>query len=148
MDHYGLPSERRIPMAAPRFAAGQVNRMLTQVYEGMTVCDQAGDKIGTVEYVYLGELTEADEEEYGFGASTASALGSSEGSLIEEFARDVILTEQVPDTLRDWLLHQGFIRINSTGFFAADRYATPAQIASISNDHVMLRVSRNELIKA
>jgi len=134
-------------MAAPRFEAGQVNHMLTQVYEGMTVCDQAGDKIGTVEYVYLGELTEADEA-YGFVGSTAPAFGSSEGSLIEELARDVILTEQVPDTLRDWLLHQGFIRINSTGFFAVDRYATPEQIASISNDHVMLRVSRNELIKA
>jgi len=135
-------------VVAPRFGAEQVNGRLTQVYEGMTVYDQTGDKIGTVEYVYCGKLTEADEEEYGFGVPTSFAFDSSEVSLIEEFTRDVVLSEQVPETWRQWLLHQGFIRIDSAGLFAADRYATPDQIANVSDDRVRLRVSRNELIKA
>jgi hypothetical protein len=112
----------------------------------MAVYDQTGNKIGTVEYVYLGELTEPDEE---FGQEQlASTLESSDGSLIEDFARAIVLTEQVSDTLRERLLCHGFMRINSTGFFSADRYVMPTQIASVADDRIMLCVSREKLIKA
>jgi hypothetical protein len=40
---------------------------------------------------------------------------------------------------RQHLLRHGFIRIDSTGLFAADRYVTPDQIADVSVDHVTLR---------
>jgi hypothetical protein len=133
-------------MAEPRFESGQLSRILLQVYEGMAVYDQTGNKIGTVEYVYLGELTEQDEE---FGQEQlASTLESSDGSLIEDFARAIVLTEQVSDTLRERLLCHGFMRINSTGFFSADRYVMPTQIASVADDRIMLCVSREKLIKA
>jgi hypothetical protein len=133
-------------MAEPRFESGQLSRILLQVYEGMAVYDQTGNKIGTVEYVYLGELTEPDEE---FGQEQlASTLESSDGSLIEDFARAIVLTEQVSDTLRERLLCHGFMRINSTGFFSADRYVMPTQIASVADDRIMLCVSREKLIKA
>jgi hypothetical protein len=133
-------------MAEPRFESGQVSRILLQVYEGMPVHDQTGSKIGTVEYVYLGELSEPDEE---FGQGQLSAtLESSEGSLIEDFAKAIVLTEQVSDALRERFLCHGFMRINSTGFFSADRYVMPTQIASVADDRVMLCVSREKLIKA
>jgi hypothetical protein len=134
-------------MAEPRFEAERVNPILTQVYEGMKVYDRMGDKIGTVEYVYLGELTEPDEE-YEQGPDSPSAFDGSEGSLIEDFARAIALTQQVSDAWRERLLCYGFIRINSTGFFAADRYATPEQIANVADHRVMLCVNRNELLKA
>jgi hypothetical protein len=111
------------------------------------VYDQRGDKIGTVEYVYLGELTEVDEK-FGPGEFTSSIVDGSEGSLIEEFARAIVLTEQVPDIWRERLLSHGFIRISKTGLFTADRYAMPAQIASVTDDRVTLCVSRDRLIKA
>jgi hypothetical protein len=133
-------------MAEPRFESGQVGRILLQVYEGMPVYDQTGNRIGTVEYVYLGELSEPDEE-FGQG-QLSSTLESSEGSLIEDFAKAIVLTEQVSDTLRERLLCHGFMRITSTGFFSADRYVMPAQIASVADDRVMLCVSREKLIKA
>ena len=133
-------------MAEPQFESGQISRILLQVYEGMPVYDQMGNKIGTVEYVYLGELTEPDEE-FGEG-QLSSTFESSEGSLIEDFAKAIVLTEQVSDTLRERLLCHGFMRINSTGFFSADRYVLPTQIASVADDRVMLCVSREKLIKA
>jgi sporulation protein YlmC with PRC-barrel domain len=134
-------------MAGARFESGQVSRILQQIYEGMPVYDQRGDKIGTVEYVYLGELTEVDEK-FGPGEFTSSIVDGSEGSLIEEFARAIVLTEQVPDIWRERLLSHGFIRISKTGLFTADRYAMPAQIASVTDDRVTLCVSRDRLIKA
>jgi hypothetical protein len=133
-------------MTRQLFDSGQGHPLLRQIYEGMRVYDRTAGKIGTVEYVYLGELTDADDE-HGQRPATPSVIGSHERSLIEDFARDVALTDHVPDPLREQLLRHGFIRINSAGLFTADRYAKPEQIASVSDDGVTLRVSRDELIK-
>jgi hypothetical protein len=134
-------------MPAPQFESEQVHPILLQVYEGMPVYDQSGDKIGTVEYVYLGEVAEVFED-FSPREQTSSTLNSKDGSLIEEFAKAILLTERVSDVWRERLLSYGFIRINSTGLFAADRYAMPSQIASVVDHHVMLCVNRNELIKS
>jgi hypothetical protein len=133
-------------MAEQRFDAGQGHPLLKQIYEGMTVYDATGDKIGTVEYVHIGALTE-EAEERGQGPATTPSPGMGEHSLIEDFARAIAPSDRVPEVLRRRLLRHGFIRINSTGLFAADRYVMPAQIASVSADRVLLRVSRDELIK-
>ena len=134
-------------MLGPQFESEQVDPVLAQIYEGMAVHDQTGKRIGTVEYVYLGEVAES-REEYGYNGQTPSTPASSEGSLIEEFANAILLTERVPDVWRRWLLSYGFIRINGSGLFAADRYALPSQIAGVVDDRVLLYVDRDELIKA
>jgi hypothetical protein len=134
-------------MAGPQFESGQISRILQQINEGMPVYDRRGDKIGTVEYVYLGELTDVDET-YGPEESSSSLVDGSEGSLIEEFARAIVLTEQIPDFWRERLLSHGFIRISSTGLFTANRYVMPAQIACVSDNRIMLCVSKDRLIKA
>ena len=134
-------------MSGPQFDSEQINPLLLQVYEGMAVHDWTGNKIGTVEYVYLGEVTEAPEE-FGYKDHTTSPLTGSEGSLIEEFATAILLTEQVSDIWRERLLSYGFIRISSTGLFTSNRYAIPSQIASVADDRVLLCVDQNELIKA
>jgi hypothetical protein len=122
------------------------SRILTQIYEGMTVYDRSGDKIGTVEYVYLGAVNE-EADKRGGGPGTASSPGEPESSLIEDFAKAILPTDQVPEPLRQRLIRQGFIRIDSTGLFSADRYVMPDQIADVSKDRISLRVSRDELIK-
>jgi len=122
------------------------SRILTQIYERMTVYDRAGDKIGTVEHVYLGAVSE-EADKHGGGRGTASSPGRSESSLIEDFARAIFPADQVPEPLRQRLLRHGFIRIDSTSLFAADRYVMPDQIADVSEDRVTLRVTRDELIK-
>jgi hypothetical protein len=135
------------PMLGPRFESEQVDPVLLQIYEGMAVHDQTGKRIGTVEYVYLGEVAES-REEYSYDEQPLSTPTSSEGSLIEEFAKAILLTEQVSDIWRKRLLSYGFIRINSSGLFTSDRYALPSQIAGVANDRVLLYVDRDELIKA
>jgi hypothetical protein len=125
---------------------GRDSRLLTEVYEGMDVYDRSGDKIGTVEYVYLGAVSE-EADKYGAGPATASAPGPGESSIIEDFANALGVGEHVPETLRERLRRHGFIRIDSTGLFSADRYVMPDQIADVSDDRVTLRVLRDELIK-
>ena len=134
-------------MLGPQFESEQVDPILRQIYEGMAVHDQTDHMIGTVEYVYLGEVAESPED-CGYHERSAAVLTSLEGSLIEEFAKAILLTEQVSDIWRERLLSYGFIRINSAGLFTSDRYALPAQIAGVADDRVLLYVDRDELLNA
>jgi hypothetical protein len=53
----------------------------------------------------------------------------------------------MPKVLRDRLLRHGFIRIDTHGLFASDRFALPDQIESVSEDCIQLRLSKDELIE-
>ena len=112
-------------------------------YLEQVVSDQ---KIGTVERVHFGAVSQ-DADTHGGGPATAPSPGSRENSLIEDFAKAIAAGDEMPEPLRQRLLRHGFIRIDSTGLFAADRYVMPDQIANVSEDRVMLRVTRDELIK-
>jgi hypothetical protein len=134
-------------MLRPQFGSEQVDPILGQIYEGMAVHDRTGRMIGTVEYVYRGEVAESTED-YDYRGRTSSDPTGTEGSLIEEFANAVLLTERLSDTWRERLLSFGFIKIKSSGLFASDRYAMPSQIAGVADDRVFLDVDREELLKA
>jgi hypothetical protein len=120
--------------------------ILTQIYEGMTVYDRTDQKIGTVEHVYFGAASQ-EADTHGGGPTTAASPGGYESSLLEDFAKAIAAGDEMPEPLRQRLLRHGFIRIDSTGLFAADRYVMPDQIADVSEDRVTLRVTRDELIK-
>jgi hypothetical protein len=134
-------------MLERQFELEQVDPILQQIYEGMAVHDRSGRRIGTVEYVYLGEVAESSEQG-GYNGEPAADLSSSEGSLIEEFAKAVLLTDRVSDRWREQLLSYGFIRINRSWLFTADRYALPSQIAGVIDDRVLLNVDLDQLLKA
>jgi hypothetical protein len=53
-----------------------------------------------------------------------------------------------PDDAQSKLARTGFIQIDSAGLFAADRYATPDQIAAIEAGAVRLRVPAGQLLTA
>jgi hypothetical protein len=120
--------------------------LLTQIYEGMAVYDRTSHKIGTVECVYRGAVSE-EASQRGGEPATVSSPGRGENSLIEDFAKATVPQDQLPETLRQRLLRQGFLRVDSTGLFAADRYVMPDQIESVSGDGVMLHATRDELLK-
>ena len=62
------------------------------------------------------------------GISQAVTNGGNEmNELIEDFARALGGEDQLPEELRRRLLHDGFIRVDADGLFAADRYVTPDQ---------------------
>jgi hypothetical protein len=132
-------------MSESSFASGQDSLILSQVYEGMKVYDVSGKPVGSIEYVYLGEMTMAADE-HSLGWATASSLNAGEGSLIHEFASALLLTEEVPDFWREQLMCYGFLRIHSWGFLAAERYVLPEQIATVADNGVNLRVRRDELL--
>ena len=122
-------------------------RVLERVREGMAVYDVVGDRLGTVERVYLGEAGEA-EARSGTGPATLSppAAGGRPGPL-DEVAR-LFSPDTLPGTLRARLLYHGFVRVDAAGLFGADRYVTPDQIAGVTANEVRLRVTREQLIAA
>lgn len=112
----------------------------------MSVYDQKGDKIGTVKEIYLGAVSATDDER-GLGPATPSAPGSMDKTPMRRFIDAVSPNQPVPEPLRQRLLRHGFIRIDTSGLLTADRYATPDQIAGVTDDRVELRVTRDDLVK-
>lgn len=121
-------------------------KIMAQIYEGMTVYDRDGDKIGTVRKVYLGTVSEAQDDR-GLGAATTAAPALEENSLLDGFFKALAAVNPVPEPVRQRLLRQGFIQINTSGILTADRYATPDQIEGVSDDSVSLRVPYDALMK-
>jgi hypothetical protein len=132
-------------MAEELFEPQQSSRILAKISEGMTVYDRTGNNIGTVEYVYLGAVSE-EADKRGEGPATTSAPRRAGSSLIDDFAKAIIPSDQVSEALRERLLRHGFIRIDSAGLFAADRYVLPGQIVSVSGNRINLAVTHDELI--
>lgn len=121
--------------------------ILNQVHEGMDVCDNDGEKIGSVRQVFLGAVTDKMEER-GRGPATASDPEWRDETLIDNLAEAFSADEPLPEAVRGRLLRQGFIRIDTSGIFASDRFALPDQIESVSEDCIHLRVARDELIES
>jgi hypothetical protein len=116
---------------------------LRYVEEGMKVFDRENNEIGKVEYVRFGD---DDPDTPEVEASGLSDLRDRDDSLVDNIAK-AFATDELPEELRSRLLHQGYVRLDANGLFAADRYITPNQIASVSGDGLQLNVTREELIK-
>jgi hypothetical protein len=115
---------------------------LTQVHEGMKVYDRLHNEIGKVDRVQISDDNPATEEV----EAATPGLPRERDSLIDNIA-DVFAPDDLPEEIRERLLQQGFLRIDSAGLFAADRYVLPEQIMSITGDAVTLNVSKDELLK-
>jgi hypothetical protein len=113
------------------------------VEEGMRVFDREHHEIGKVEWVQFGD---DDPETPEVEATGLSATRDRSDTLIQNIA-EAFRPDDLPEEVRARLLHQGFVRIDADGLFAADRYVTPEQIDSISPDGLMLNVSKDELVK-
>ena len=116
---------------------------LAQVHEGMKVYDRMHNEIGTVDYVQMSDDNPATEE---VEAATPGNLRERDDSLIDNIA-EAFKPDELPEEVRERLLQEGFIRIDSAGLFAADRYVAADQIMSVSGDELTLKVSKDELIK-
>jgi hypothetical protein len=121
------------------------NTILNQVQEDMPVCDRAGDKIGKVRQVFLGAVSNKMDQR-GAGPATASVPEQRDETLVD-FVAEAFADKPLPDVLRERLLRQGFIQIDTSGLFASDRFAFADQIQSVMEDCVRLSVSKDELIE-
>lgn len=126
----------------------KVQSILKNVRKDMTVKDSAGNRIGTVKDIYFG----ADSDEmmkHGAGAATAPDPSVRENSLVEDVARGLfdVDGENLPEEMRQRLINEGYIRIDTAGLFRSDRFILPEQIARVHDDHVHLSVAKDDLLK-
>jgi hypothetical protein len=121
----------------------QTASSLRFVEEGMKVFDRERHEIGKVEFVQFGD---DDPDTPEVEASGISDLRERNDTLIDNIA-EAFHPDDLPEEIKERLLHQGFVRLDADGLFAADRYITPEQIDSVSGDGLMLNVTKDELIK-
>jgi len=135
--------------------------LLTQVREGMTVLDAAGDEIGKVDYVRAGDPQAAttmgqetgDDTVGGVVAPVGSASGGGTGAGSGVAIGGVVGTGgtddlgDVEEPLRSQLLRTGYFRVDGKGWFNTDRYITPDQITGVSGDGVTLKRRKDDLIR-
>lgn len=133
-------------MVQQAFDQEMSNRTLERVRVGMDVYDRDDHQIGKVDDLYMG-ATSKKADERGKGSATAPNPNMRENEVIEDIARAIAGGEEIPEELRQRLLREGYIRLDTAGLFAAHRYILPDQIAHVEEDHVHLRVTREELIR-
>ena len=110
---------------------------IEQVHKGMKVVDAAGDEIGTVEIVKMGDPQAAT---LSGNADTWEGVGRGFANI---FGWDS--EPDLPPQLAAQLLRVGFIKIDAKGLFAKDRYVSADRIAGVSGDTVRLTVNKDDL---
>ena len=107
-----------------------------EVQEGMTVLDSAGDKVGTVRAVRMGDPQ----------AATAQGQERAEGKGILGQLAAAFETDTLPDAAKERLARLGFLRVDATGLFSGDRYVASNEIAGVRDEVVHLSVTADHLI--
>lgn len=122
--------------------------ILTQVHEGMGVYDVHDDHIGSVAFVHFGAASETQQE---LGTGPASPAPADNPQMREDSLVDNLIEawdpNELPEELRERLLLSGYVRLDTAGLFASDRFITPDQIARVADDKVFLSVDRDGLVK-
>jgi hypothetical protein len=104
--------------------------ILNQIREDMEVLAPDGSRIGTVEYVHFGDEDPSTPQAE---SPTVSPAVRQNRTIMDTMA-EAFRADEVPEELQDRLLRNGFVRVDASGLFAADRYVLPDQIASVSGD--------------
>ena len=111
--------------------------------KGMTVYDSMHNKIGKVDdFKYSENETDPDVIPADIDGTDKRGHESILESIAEAFGK-----EEIPQPLRDRLLTEGYIRLDTAGLLAKDRFILPDQIASASGDEIVLNVAKDDLIK-
>jgi hypothetical protein len=114
------------------------------VHVGMKVYDSRHKAIGTIDDLKFpeNELDPGVEPAELDAVDRTSRPDTILGAVAEAFGKD-----EIPEPLRSRLLREGYIRLDTAGLLARDRYILPSQIATAAGDEVMLNVEKDDLIK-
>jgi hypothetical protein len=118
--------------------------ILENIKTGMRVFDQADNEIGTVDYV---KLSDEDPTQPGVETRTVHPIQQDSNDSLVGNMLEVFSPDDIPEELRERLLREGFVRVESDGLFHADRYILPNQIHSVNEGEVRLNVMKAALIK-
>jgi hypothetical protein len=111
---------------------------IAQVTSGMRVVDGAGDEVGTVIRVRVGDPNAAVAQGPTIGT------GSLEGRVPDPETGD---EPEVPPDIAARMLRSGYLKVESDGLPARDLYVEADQIAEVNQDVVALTVTRSRLTR-
>lgn len=107
---------------------------IAQVREDMTVIDAAGEEIGTVALVQMG-----DPE-----AVTPAGQESNRGGPLRAVAEALVGEPRVSEQAAAQLARLGYVKVDAKGI-GGDVYASSEQVAEVSGDTVRLTVAQDQL---
>jgi hypothetical protein len=118
-----------------------------QIQKDMAVYDSEGKKFGRVKDFYFGASSD-EMQRHGAGAATAPDPSVTHDNLVTVVAAVVFSgADDLPEEMRQRLINEGFIRINTDGLFSSDRFALADEIESVNADGVHLNVPKDGLLK-
>jgi hypothetical protein len=112
---------------------------LNRVQRGMHVVDSAGEDVGRVDVVQMGDPQA--ETTAGNEALTAHPFDLVATALGGEKEPDV------PEPLRSRLVRKGYLKLDGPHLLESDRYVSADYVRSVSEDRVLLSVRRDALAK-
>jgi hypothetical protein len=115
-----------------------MNDPLARIHEGMHVVDSAGQEVGRVAMIQMGDpeaATTAGNEDRDTGPlqKLAEAFGGHR-------------EPDVHEPLRSKLVRTGFVKIDSPNLMAGDRYVPTDYVRDVSEDRVELSVRRGQVV--
>jgi hypothetical protein len=109
---------------------------IAAVRKGMSVVDVAGERVGAVELVQMGDPEAVTPQgQMTGGALLAEVKGAFRGG-----------EPRVPSELASQLLCVGFVKVDGRGILDRDVYVAAVQVKDVIDDVVHLGVSRTELL--
>jgi hypothetical protein len=112
---------------------------MSQIHEGMKVVDAAGDEVGKVDIVQMGDPQAATIDT---DARPRNALDS----VVQAIAPDESEPD-VPEPLRSRLRISGYVKIDGPDLMDTDRYVSGQDIRDVRDDRVMLNVRKDQLAR-
>ena len=112
---------------------------ITRVHEGMHVVDAAGDEVGRVQAVQMGDpeavTADADTPRRTVFESAVQAVASDEAE------------PDVPEPLRSRLIRSGYLKIDGPDLMDTDRYVSSENVGDVREDRVVLSVRKDQLAR-
>jgi hypothetical protein len=112
---------------------------LNSVQPGMHVVDAAGEDVGKVDMIRMGDpeaQTTAGNND--LRAEPFDVLAKAMGGEAEP---------DVPEPLRSRLVRSGYMKLDGANLLDTDRYVSMDKVRDVADDRVRLSVRRDELIK-
>lgn len=125
---------------APLFqnAGALQTEALTHVRNGMRVVDSAGQAVGIVDFIKMGNPTAATTR-----GSTVPGDTSIIGMAYDEVFGDEL---DLPAAKRSQLLRYGYIKVDGSGLDDSDGYVRGDKVWDVSGETVRLRISKHQLL--
>lgn len=123
------------------------DNILTRVREGMDVYDRDGKRVGAVDRVYMGSVGDRRVESGAESHAVSEADAPPEGGLAENLMAAFAADSDLPETIRQRLMYNGFMRVDGHGLLGSGRLVERQQIESVAGDRVILNASQSDLLK-